>query len=150
MELISSLYDCLVILFAPTIRFFTLIGFEGAFIMFSIFVALFIIFLPLQRNAIKTIPVEKPKKRKIMTKLFREFYPCNHDQDINNPDIYRVRLYIDCEYQAGADYITDEYNDAIIEEKCMKEKAQISDKTTDIAKAQQALYIERLQLEQIK
>lgn len=91
------------------------------------------------------------KEPKVMTKLFYESYDyVSWNKSFSEADVFRVRLFIDCEYQAGADYITDEYNDAVIELELLKERAQITDKTTDLAKLQQALYIEQLEKEQIK
>ena len=53
---------------------------------------------------------------------------------------YRVRLFIDEVYQAGADYFTDDKQDAIDTAKHMEANAKVSDKTTDFAIAEQADY----------
>jgi hypothetical protein len=53
-------------------------------------------------------------------------------------DEFRVRLFIGGEYQAGADYFTDDREDAKGTAAAMIETAGISDKTTDFAKDEQA------------
>ena len=53
---------------------------------------------------------------------------------------YRIRLFIDGQYQAGADYFTDDKQDAIETAAAMQRKAGLSDKTTENAKAEQAEY----------
>lgn len=53
---------------------------------------------------------------------------------------YRIRLFIDGNYQAGADYFTDDQQDAIKTAALMLENAGYSDKTTDFAKDEQAEY----------
>jgi len=50
---------------------------------------------------------------------------------------YRVRLFIDGEYQAGADYFTDDKQDAKDTAKHMEAHAVKSDKTTDFAMGEQ-------------
>lgn len=55
---------------------------------------------------------------------------------------YRVRLFIDGQYQAGADYFTDDKKDAKCTAELMVVKAGISDKTTSFAKDEQADYLE--------
>lgn len=55
---------------------------------------------------------------------------------------YRVRLFIDGEYQAGADYFTDCKEDAAATAKHMQEHGGYSDKSTDFAKAEQEDYNE--------
>lgn len=55
---------------------------------------------------------------------------------------YRVRLFIDGSYQAGADYYTDNKEDAKSTAKNMAENAKYSDKTTDFANEEQAEYDE--------
>ena len=52
-------------------------------------------------------------------------------------DEYRVRLFIDGEYQAGADYFADYKDDAIETAAEMVDKAEISDKTTANARDEQ-------------
>jgi len=53
-------------------------------------------------------------------------------------DEFRVRLFIDGEYQAGADYFTDDREDAKGTAAAMIETAGFSDKTTDFAVDEQA------------
>jgi hypothetical protein len=55
---------------------------------------------------------------------------------------YRVRLFIDGQYQAGADYYTDDSKDALATARQMIQNACVSDKTTSFAKAEQAEYNE--------
>ncbi len=59
-----------------------------------------------------------------------------------NDGEYRVRLFVDGVYQAGADYFTDDRDDAIATAELMRQQGGISDKTTDFAKAEQADYDE--------
>lgn len=53
---------------------------------------------------------------------------------------YRVRLFINGEYQAGADYFTDDKQDAVATAKHMQANGTYSDKTTDFAITEQADY----------
>lgn len=53
---------------------------------------------------------------------------------------YRVRLFVDGVYQAGADYFTDDKQDAESTAKHMELNGGISDKTTDFAKDEQEDY----------
>ena len=53
---------------------------------------------------------------------------------------YRVRLFINGEYQAGADYFTDDKQDARDTAAHMQANGTYSDKTTDFAIAEQADY----------
>jgi len=53
---------------------------------------------------------------------------------------YRVRLFIDGEYQSGADYYTDDRGDAKRTAWEMEMKAVPSDKTSEVAKEEQAEY----------
>ncbi|MGL1932725.1 MAG: hypothetical protein OCC45_13350 [Desulfotalea sp.] len=94
--------------------------------------------------------IPKAKEPKVMTKMFLENFDFTPSRHQFSGDVYRVRLFINCEYQAGADYITDEPSDAKFELERMKENGKISDKTTDLAKRQQAHYIDSLEAEQIK
>jgi hypothetical protein len=55
-----------------------------------------------------------------------------------NDNEYRVRLFIDGIYQAGADYFTDDHQDAKDTASGMARNASQSDKTTDFAKAEQS------------
>lgn len=62
---------------------------------------------------------------------------------------FRVRLFINDEYQAGADYFTDDKEDAEITAQIMRERAGYSDKTTDFAKSEQQDYLDDLAENQI-
>ena len=53
---------------------------------------------------------------------------------------YRVRLFVDGEYQAGADYFTDDKQDATDTAARMIRDGGLSDKTTSFAKEEQADY----------
>jgi len=53
---------------------------------------------------------------------------------------YRVRLFIDGEYQAGADYYTDDEFDAKTTGAIMAHNARPSDKTTKVAIIEAAEY----------
>ena len=53
---------------------------------------------------------------------------------------YRVRLFVDGEYQSGADYFTTDKQDAKDTALAMTKNGGISDKTTDFAKDEQADY----------
>ena len=53
---------------------------------------------------------------------------------------YRVRLFVDGEYQSGADYFTTDKQDAKDTALAMTKSGGISDKTTDFAKDEQADY----------
>lgn len=55
-----------------------------------------------------------------------------------NDGEYRVRLFINDEYQAGADYFTDDKQDAVSTAKLMEESGGFSDKTTAAAIEEQA------------
>lgn len=59
----------------------------------------------------------------------------SHNEEYNE---YRVRLFVDGAYQAGADYFTDDKQDAKETAKHMKAFGGLSDKTTDFAKTEQA------------
>lgn len=61
----------------------------------------------------------------------------SYDRDYSE---YRVRLFVDGVYQAGADYFTDDKADAKATAKHMQANGSISDKTTDFAKAEQSAY----------
>jgi len=51
---------------------------------------------------------------------------------------FRVRLFIDGVYQAGADYFTDDKEDAQVTAAMMVKNGTETDKTTDFAKSEQA------------
>ena len=55
---------------------------------------------------------------------------------------YRVRLFVDGEYQAGADYFTDDKEDAASTAKHMRENGGISDKTSDFAIDELEVYLQ--------
>jgi len=55
---------------------------------------------------------------------------------------YRVRLFVNDVYQAGADYFTDDRQDALDTAHLMEKNGVESDKTTDFAKEEQAKYEE--------
>jgi hypothetical protein len=57
-----------------------------------------------------------------------------------NLNEYRVRLFIDNVYQAGADYFTDDKQDANDTADHMVRNAGQSDKTTDFAREEQFAY----------
>lgn len=61
----------------------------------------------------------------------------------NTDGEYRIRLFINGEYQAGADYFTDDKEDAILTAAAMAEKAGYSDKSTDFAKEEQREFEEQ-------
>ena len=54
---------------------------------------------------------------------------------------YRVRLFIDGEYQAGADYFTDDTRDAMDTAAAMIKQAGVSDKTSGNAIREQIEYM---------
>lgn len=53
---------------------------------------------------------------------------------------YRIRLFVNGAYQAGADYFTDDKGDARNTARHMERTGGISDKTTDFAKDEQSDY----------
>jgi hypothetical protein len=55
---------------------------------------------------------------------------------------YRVRLFIDGEYQAGADYFTDDVVEANETAKAMEEDAYLSDKSSDVARGEAEDFVE--------
>ena len=55
---------------------------------------------------------------------------------------YRVRLFIDGEYQAGADYFTDDVAEAHETAKAMEEDAHLSDKDSDVARDEARDFVE--------
>ena len=55
---------------------------------------------------------------------------------------YRVRLFIDGEYQAGADYFADDIEEATETAKAMEEDAHLSDKTSDVARGEVRDFVE--------
>ena len=55
---------------------------------------------------------------------------------------YRVRLFIDGEYQAGADYFADDIEEATETAKAMEEDAHLSDKTSDVARDEARDFVE--------
>jgi len=61
---------------------------------------------------------------------------------VKRDDEYRVRLFIDGEYQAGADYYTDDLDDARDTARLMEKGAVHSDKETEFAKDEQTEYDE--------